>query len=68
MCYLIYETLLLHSKMSFIDERWMVEVISMYLTFQMHEDDELNINLKLEEVRYYVLLNLNFAYFLVIWS
>ena len=46
----------------------MVEVISMYSIFQIHEDDESTFNLNLEEVRYNVLLNLKFVHFLVIWS
>ena len=54
--------------MSFINEHWMVEVISMYSSFQMHEDDELTLNPNSEEVRYYVLLNLKFSHFLAIWS
>ena len=52
--------------MSFIYEHWMVEVISMYSTFQMHENDELTFNPNSEEVRYYVFLNLEFAFFLVV--
>ena len=51
--------------MLFINEHWMVEVINMYSTFQMHEDDELTFNPNSEEVRYYVFLNLMFAHFLL---
>ena len=63
MCYLIYKIHLLHSKISFRNEHWMVEVMNIYLTFQMHEDDELIFNPNSEEGRYYVFLNLEFAFF-----
>ena len=46
----------------------MVEVMNMYLTFQIHEDDELIFNPNSEKARYYVFLNFKFAFFLVIWS
>ena len=36
---------LFYSKMLFINEHLMVEVISIYYMFQMHEDDELILNL-----------------------
>ena len=48
--------------MLFIDEHGMVQVISMYCIFQMHEDDELTFNANLEEARCYVFLHIEFAF------
>ena len=68
MWYLIYKILLLHSKMSFSYEHWMVEVMNMYLTFQMHKNDEITFNPNSEEARYYIFLNLEFTLFVVVRS
>ena len=41
-------------------------MISMYKTFQMHEDDESILNPNLEVARYYVILNIEFTSILVV--
>ena len=66
MCYLIYKILLLHSKMLFINEHWMLEVINIYEIFLMYEPNELMFSPNSEETMYYVFEYLVLACFLVV--